>query len=289
MTTTTTTNTPTPTGVPSRRRRPRIGLGVLLVVLTLVFALPLLFMVSTSFKSAVEANALEFRLWPAAPTLDAYRSILADQPVLRWAWNSLLVAVLHAALVVVLATTSAYALARMEFRFKRLLFGLVIATMFVPGVILLIPNFLVVNSLGWLNTYASLVVPGAAGAFGVFFLRQFFLGVPPSLEEAARLDGANQWTIFVRIVLPLAKPAVATLAVLSFLASWNDFLWPVFVLFTSDMQTLPAGLAQLQADSGTRYDLLMAGAVVASLPVLLVYVLAQRYVIDGVAQGGVKG
>ena len=290
MTTTTPARTArTRPGAPAPRRRPRIGLGVLLVVLTLVFALPLLFMVSTSFKSAVEANALEFRLWPADPTLDAYRSILADEPVLRWAWNSLLVAVLHAALVVVLATTSAYALARMDFRFKRLLFGLVIATMFVPGVILLIPNFLVVNSLGWLNSYASLVVPGAAGAFGVFSLRQFFMGIPPSLEEAARLDGANQWAIFVRIVLPLARPAVATLAVLSFLASWNDFLWPVFVLFTSDMQTLPAGLAQLQADSGARYDLLMAGAVVASLPVLLVYVLAQRYVIEGVAQGGVKG
>jgi multiple sugar transport system permease protein len=262
---------------------------IVLAALTLVFAIPLLLMVSTSFKSAVEANALEFRLFPAEPTLDAYRAILADQPVLRWAWNSFLVAVLHAALVVVLATTSAYALARLEFRFKRVLFGLIVATMFVPGVILLIPNFLVVNELGWLNSYASLVVPGAAGAFGVFFLRQFFLGVSPAIEEAARIDGANQWVIFTRIVLPLARPAVATLSVLAFLSSWNDFLWPVFVLFTSDMQTLPAGLAQLQSDSGTRYDLLMAGAVVAAAPVLLVYVLAQRYIIEGVAAGGVKG
>jgi multiple sugar transport system permease protein len=260
-------------------------------VLTAVIALPLAFMLSTSFKSAQEANALTFSLWPDAPTVAAYREILTDPqvPVLRWLGNSLLTAVLHSALVVVLATTAAYALARLEFRFKRTLFVLVIATMFVPGIIFLIPHFLIVNQLGWLNSYASLVVPSAAGAFGVFFLRQFFLGIHSSYEEAAIVDGCNQWGVFWRIMLPLARPAVATLAVLAFLTSWNDFLWPVFVLFSSDMLTLPAGLAQLQGENTTRYDLLMAGGVIASVPVLIVYVLAQRYIIEGVSQGGVKG
>ncbi|MEJ5943719.1 carbohydrate ABC transporter permease [Pseudokineococcus basanitobsidens] len=298
---TTTTSTPTPGGpvgarradAPAARRRrvrpDRVLLWTALLVLSLVFALPLLVMVSTSFKSAAEANSLDFTALPLEPTLDAYRAVLTDVPVLRWFVNSTLVALMHSALVVVLATTAAYAFARMEFRGKRPLFALVLATMFVPAVILLIPNFLVVNELGWLNSYASLVVPGAAGGFGVFFLRQFFLGIHPSIEEQARIDGCGSWQVFVRIVLPLAGPAVATLAVLSFLTSWNDFLWPVFVLFTSDMQTLPAGLAQLQSDNVLRYDLLMAGAVVASVPVLALYVVAQRFIIEGVAQGGVKG
>jgi len=277
--------------LPRRRRPPRVGLAVTLVVLTAVIALPLAFMLSTSFKSPQEANALGFSLWPQDPTISAYAEILTDPqlPVLRWLGNSLLTAVLHSALVVVLATTSAYALARLEFRFKRTLFVLIIATMFVPGIIFLIPHFLIVNQLGWLNSYASLVVPSAAGAFGVFFLRQFFLGIHTSIEEAAIVDGCNQWGVFWRIMVPLARPAIATLAVLAFLTSWNDFLWPVFVLFSSDMLTLPAGLAQLQTENTTRYDLLMAGGVIASVPVLVVYVLAQRYIIEGVSQGGVKG
>jgi multiple sugar transport system permease protein len=277
--------------LPRRRRPPRVGLAVSLVVLTAVIALPLAFMLSTSFKSPQEANALGFSLWPDDPTVSAYAEIFTDPqiPVLRWLGNSLLTAVLHSALVVVLATTAAYALARMEFRFKRTLFVLIIATMFVPGIIFLIPHFLIVNQLGWLNSYASLVVPSAAGAFGVFFLRQFFLGIHGSLEEAAIVDGCNQWGVFWRIMVPLARPAIATLAVLAFLTSWNEFLWPVFVLFSTDMLTLPAGLAQLQSENTTRYDLLMAGGVIASVPVLAVYVLAQRYIIEGVSQGGVKG
>lgn len=281
----------------SRRRlrralRPgRVVLTVVFALLTVVFAVPLLFMISTSLKSPEEANALDFHLIPQQLTGQPYAAILhnAQQPILRWLFNSLLTAVLHSALVVVLATSAAYALARLSFRGKRLILGMIIATMFVPGVIFLIPHFLIVNQLGWLDSYASLVVPSAAGAFGVFFLRQFFLGIHGSLEEAARIDGCNQWDIFIRIMVPLARPAIATLAVLGFLTSWNDFLWPVFVLFSSDMQTLPAGLALMQSQDTTRYDLLMAGAVIASVPVLIIYVIAQRYIIEGVSAGGVKG
>ena len=282
---------PPPPPAPRVRRRPRrLVLGLTVLALTAVFVVPLLLMVSTSFKSVEEANSLDFSLVPQEPTLAAYREILgsARLPVLRWLGNSLLVALLHSALVVTISTTAAYALARLEFPFRRTMLGLVLATMFVPGVIFLIPHFLIVNELGWLNSYASLVVPSAAGAFGVIFLRQFFLAVNPAIEEAARIDGANQWQIFWHMMLPLAKPAVATLAVLAFLSSWNDFLWPVFVLFSTDMLTLPAGLAQLQGEFASRFDLLMAGAVVASVPVLVVYVVAQRYIIEGVSQGGVK-
>lgn len=277
------------------RRRPvrprRIALWTALILLTVVFALPLLYMLGTAFKTPAESVSAEFRLFPREPTLGAFQHILGDgsAPLLRWVGNSLMVAVAHSALTVVLAVLASYALARLPFRGRRLIMGVILATMFVPAVVMLIPHFLIVNSLGWLNTYAALIIPGAAGAFGVFFLRQFFAAIPKELEEAAIVDGCTQWSTFLRVMLPLARPAVATLVVLSFLSSWNDYLWPVFVLFSSEMQTLPSGLKLLQAENGTRYDVMMAGAVIASVPVLALYVIAQRWIIEGVSTSGIKG
>lgn len=262
-----------------------------LIVLTLVFALPLVYMAGTAFKTPAESVSADFRLWPKEPTLGAFQHILGDSsvPVLRWVANSLMVAVAHSALTVVLAVLAAYALARMEFRGRGLMMAVILATMFVPAVVMLIPHFLIVNSLGWLDSYAALIIPGAAGAFGVFFLRQFFAAIPKELEEAAIVDGCNQWATFYRVMLPLARPAIATLVVLSFLGSWNDYLWPVFVLFSNEMQTLPSGLRLLQAENSTRYDVIMAGAVIASAPVLALYVFAQRWIIEGVSTSGIKG
>ncbi|MFC0673177.1 carbohydrate ABC transporter permease [Brachybacterium hainanense] len=280
--------------LPSRRRslRPRrLALWAVLIGLTCIFALPLVYMAGTAFKTPAESISAEFHLLPQRPTLGAFRHILGDgsTPVLRWVGNSLLVAVAHSALTVVLAVLAAYALARMPFRGRTLIMAVVLATMFVPAVVMLIPHFLIVNSLGWLNSYAALIIPGAAGAFGVFFLRQFFAAIPRELEEAAVVDGCTQWSTFTRVMLPLARPAVATLVVLAFLGSWNDYLWPVFVLFSSEMQTLPSGLRLLQAENGTRYDVMMAGAIIASVPVLALYVLAQRWIIEGVSTSGIKG
>jgi multiple sugar transport system permease protein len=145
------------------------------------------------------------------------------------------------------------------------------------------------STLGWLDSYWALVVPGAANAFGVFFLRQFFLAIPRELEESALIDGANSWTIFTQIVLPLSKPALVTLAVLSFLGAWNDFVWPVFVLFSPEKMTLAPGLATLQGAYTTDYPVVMAGATMAAVPVLVLYIVVQRYVIEGVANSGLKG
>ena len=172
---------------------------------------------------------------------------------------------------------------------RKLSFALIVGTLFLPPTSLIIPNFVIADRLGWIDSLTVVVVPGAASAFGVFFLRQFFLSIPAELEEAAVLDGANQWEVFTRVLLPLSKPALATLAVLSFLTNWNDFLWPVYVLFSPENQTLQAGLSTLQSANSVRYDLLMAGAVVASVPVLLLYVFAQRFVIEGVTRSGIKG
>lgn len=294
--TVTTANVPT-AGRPAARRRGTgsvrgaLGRYVPLTVLALLFVSPLLFMLVTSFKTRQESAAVPPTWIPRDPTTQAYGSVLnaSGTPVLQWFANSMIAATANALLVVVTAALAAYPLARMEFRGKRVVFGLVVATIFVPPVILVIPNYLIVGQLRWLDTLLAVIVPTAAGAFGVFFLRQFFLSLPRELEEAARLDGASLLQVFLRVVLPLSKPALVTLAVLSFLTNWNDFLWPVYVLFSPESQTLPAGLSTLQSANNVRYDLLMAGAVVASLPVLLLYVFAQRFIIEGVSRSGLKG
>lgn len=264
---------------------------VVLVLLGLVFISPLVFMVVTSFKTRGEAAGFPPTWIPNPFSLDAYTSILdaSGTPVLRWFTNSLVAALANAALVVTTAAMAAYALARMEFRGRGIIFGLIIGTLFVPPVILIIPNYLIVGEMGWLNTLAAVIIPTAASAFGVFFLRQFFLSIPEELEEAARLDGASPLQIFVKVILPLSRPALATLALLALLTNWNDFLWPVYVLFSPEMQTLPAGLSTLQSANAVRYDLLMAGAVIASVPVLVLFVFLQRFIIEGVSRSGLKG
>ena len=278
-------------GMSGRNRVRTVLRFVLLLVVALLFISPLIFMIVTSFKTRADATGIPPTWIPNPFSLQAYEAIFTatNTPVLRWFANSMIAAALHSALVVITASLAAYPLARMQFRGKNVIFALVIATLLVPPIILIIPNYLVVSQLGWLNTLTAIVVPTAASAFGVFFMRQFFVSLPAELEEAARLDGANRFVMFTRVVLPLAKPAMATLALLAFLTNWNDFLWPVYVLFSPEMQTLPAGLSRLQSANAVRYDLLMAGAVVASVPVLLLFTFLQRFIVEGVSRSGLKG
>jgi multiple sugar transport system permease protein len=267
-------------------------LYVVLAALTFMFVMPLLWMLSTSLKSQQAATSSTIALVPEQIDTSAYSTILrpnTDTPVLRWFFNSLAAATAHALLVVAVAAPAAYALARMSFRGKKFLFAMIVSTLFIPPIIFLMPNYVIVNSFGWIDTIMAIIVPSAAGAFGVFFLRQFFLGLPVELEEAARVDGAKPWQTFWRIVLPLSKPALSTLLLLSFLTNWNDFLWPLYVLFSPDRLTLPPGLAVLQGAYTINYPVIMAGGVIASVPVLLLYVIAQRYIIEGVARSGLKG
>jgi multiple sugar transport system permease protein len=262
-----------------------------LLLLTLVFVSPLVFMLSTSFKTDAESVAATPTWIPREPTTEGYRFMFsaAQTPVLRWFLNSLLAAVGQAALILVVASMAAYALARMEFRGRRVLAALILATLFIPPVSLLIPNYVIVAELGWLDSLQAVIVPGAAGAFGVFFLRQFFVSLPRELEEAAILDGANRFQVFLRVILPLSKPALATLALLSFLTNWNDFLWPLYVLFSPERLTLQPGLSTLQSAFTTNYATVMVGGVIASIPVLVMFVIAQRFVIEGVSRSGLKG
>jgi multiple sugar transport system permease protein len=281
-----------PTTQPDRTRTLRRTLQYgILGLLTLMFISPLIYMLSTAFKTTADAASPTPQWIPSNPTTAAFSSIFGNEgtPVVRWLVNSVLAAGLQTLLIVATAAMAAYALARLEFAGKRFLFSLIIATLFIPPVILLIPNYLITGRLGWLDSLAAVIVPGAAGAFGVFFLRQFFLGLPRELEEAAFIDGAGRFRTFFTVILPLSRPALVTLAMLSFLTNWNDFLWPVYVLFSPENQTLPAGLSTLQNANAVRYDLLMAGAVIASVPVLILYAAAQRYVVEGVSRAGLKG
>src|SRR5919112_1277873 len=277
---------------PTRLKVRRVLRYVVLILIALAFISPLVFMLVTSFKTRSDATSLPPSWIPNPFSLDAYKTLLegtGETPVLRWFANSMFAAAAHALLVVATTAMAAYALARMEFRGKKIVFGMIIATLFVPPVILIIPNYLIVGKLYWLDTLIAIIVPTAASAFGVFFLRQFFIGLPVELEEAARLDGANRFQIFFKVVLPLSRPALVTLALLAFLTNYNDFLWPVYVLFSPENQTLPAGLSTLQTANAVRYDLLMAGAVVASVPVLGLYLFSQRFIIEGVSRSGLKG
>ena len=271
------------------RNGPIFWIGI--VILALIFIVPILWMYLTAFRTQADTRQVPLKIFPEELTLGAFRVIFSDatNPVLLWAVNSLVSATLHSLLVLVVASMAAYALARMPFKGRGIVFAVIIATLFVPGFIFLMPNYLLMNRLGWLDTVLALAVPTAAGAFGVFFLRQFFLALPRELEESALIDGANTWQILTRIILPVSKSALITLGMLSFLTNWNEFVWPVFVLFSPERLTLPAGLSSLNGAFDTNYPVVMAGATIASVPVLILYFFVQRYVIEGVASSGIKG
>jgi len=262
-----------------------------MILLALIFMLPLLWMLSTSLRPKALLFSPQIHWIPQVWSLESYQKILDNPavPIARWFGNSVIVGIAVTILILIIDSLAAYAYARMEFRGKNFLFGLLLATLFLPGMMFLVPNFLTVNSLHILNTYAGVIVPGLAGVFGVFFLRQFFEGIPKELEEAATIDGANVFQTFIQIVMPLARPALATLAVITFLASWNDFLWPLLVLQQPEMLTLPPGLRTLQGAYTSEYGQMMAGAVIAAVPVLILYVALQRYIVQSVASTGIKG
>src|SRR5215218_8137794 len=268
----------------------RVLLYGLLILFALFFALPIIWMAITAIKPFNEWLTPNFL--PKNPTLNNFTSIFNDPtlPVARWFFNSFIIATIFTTLIVVIDALAAYAYARMEFRGRKLLFALLLTTLIMPGIMFVIPNYITVAGLGWIGTYQGIIAPGLASVFGVFFLRQFFLSLPRELEEAAYVDGANTWQTFFRVVLPLSGGAIATLAVITFLTSWNDFLWPLLMTGpVRQMQTMPVGLSTLQGQYTFDYGKLMAGALVLTLPVLLLYVLSQRYIIRSIATTGLKG
>jgi multiple sugar transport system permease protein len=264
---------------------------LLLSFIALLIILPLLWMVSTSFKPKSEWFLPDIYWIPRTFTWANYEKIFDNPaiPVARWFLNSVFVSTTITVLVLALDSVAAYAYARMEFRGKGILFAMLLATLFLPGIMFLVPNFLTVARLGMLNNYAGVILPAISGVFGVFFMRQFFESLPRELEEAAYIDGANRLQTFLYIALPLAGPALATLGIITFLGAWNDFLWPLLILQDSNLLTLPPGLSKLQGAYTSEYGQMMAGAVITSAPVLLLYLFLQRYVVESVQTAGLKG
>lgn len=271
----------------------RIGIYVLLVFIALLVILPLLWMLSTSFKPKSQWFLTQLYWIPKRFTWNNYTQLLnnpyGDTPVVRWFINSLGVSLVSTVLILGFDSLAAYAYTRLEFPGRKILYGLMLATLFLPGLMLLIPNFLTIYDLGLLNSYAGVILPYLSGVFGVFFMSQFFQSLPKELEEAARIDGASRFQTFYKIALPLSKAALATLGVITFLTVWNDFLWPLLILQDPNLYTLPPGLSSLQNSYVTQYGPTMAGAVIAAIPVLIIYIALQRFIVQSVASTGLKG
>ena len=276
-------------GARARDRTATVVLHALLAGGLLVMVGPFVWMLLSSFKTFGEILRSPPTWWPLDPTLDNYSVLLGRLDFPAYFVNSTVVAVATTAGNLLFCAAAGYALAKLRFPGSRLLFAVVLGTIMVPGIVTLVPLFVLVSNLGLVNTYAGLVLPFLAQAFGVFLMRQFMLSIPDDLLEAARIDGAGEWRIFWRIVLPLSRPPLATLGILTFLASWNNFLWPLVVATTESRYTLPVALALYSVGQNrARYDLLLAGSVLIVVPVLVVFVLLQRHFVRGIATTGLK-
>lgn len=273
----------------SRLRRQPIAVHVLLCLGAVVMVFPFLWQLLTAFKTYGESIAVPPLLLPSEWDLGNFAEVFDAVPFGSMFLNSVLLTVGRTLGQVVLCTMAGYAFARMRFPGRDVLFIVFLSVLMVPDQLFLLPQYDIIQSLGWLNTLTALVVPGIFSAFGTFLMRQFFKGLPVEMEEAARLDGANPWQIFWRIMLPLAKPGVIALTVFTVLWSWNDLLWPLVVTTDPAKMPLSVGLASLVGLHTTNYPVLMAGSLLASLPMLVTFMLLQRQFISGIAFAGTKG
>ena len=265
-----------------------IAVNGLLAVATLLTVAPLLWMLAASFMRSGEASSFPPPLWPAEPTLGQYRALVAQGGIGRQFLNSLGLAIAATLLSTTLNTLAGYAFAKLRFAGRDKLFAALIGALVIPGQVAMLPLFLMLKGMGLVNSYAGVLVPSLAGIFGIFLVRQYARGIPDELIEAARMDGAGEFRIFFSVVLPLLTPVLATLAVFAFLGSWNDFMWPLIVLTDGELHTLPVALASLSREHVQDSELMMAGAVITVLPVLALFLVLQRYYLQGLTMGGVK-
>jgi multiple sugar transport system permease protein len=269
----------------------RLGSAMLYLVLllgALTMLTPLLWMLVTSLKPLEDVFKWPPLGFQSRPVWSNYRDIWDAVPFARYLANTFLVSLARTAGVLVTSSLAGYAFARLRFRGRDVIFLAYLGTIMVPGQVTMIPAFIIMRDLGWLDTYMALIVPGLFSPFATFLMRQYFLTLPRSLEDAAAIDGAGLFTAFRRIALPLAKPALATVGVFTFLSSWNDFLWPLIVTNSEDVRVVSVGLTEFQNLYYTDWPLLMAASLVAVLPVLVLYVFAQRYFVAGIATTGIR-
>ena len=278
--------------LPARRRRrmlPFSGWHLLLAPVALLFALPLVQMVMTSFMPDTDINTFPPRFLPSRLTLAGYQGLLGDSQILRWLLNTVIVTTVAVISHLVLCSLAGYGFARLRFPGRSVGFFAVLGTIMIPTQLLMIPTYVMFTRIGVINTLAAAFIPWLASAFGIFLMRQFFLSLPKDLEEAARLDGCTQLGVFWRIVLPLAKPALTTLAIFTLLGAWNDLIWPLVAIQDENSYTIQLGLAGFQGTRRTQWSLLMAGNVVATMPLILFFLAAQKQFVATMTFSGLKG
>jgi multiple sugar transport system permease protein len=268
--------------------RSRLATHLILAVGALAMIGPFVWSILTSFKSLGEAIQVPPTILPEQLLWENYAQVFTQLPFLAFYENTIIVKAVKVVGVLITSSLAGYAFARIDFPGRKVLFALYLAVLMVPYQIFLLPQFLIMAKLGWVNTLLALIVPGLFDAVGTFLLRQFFMGLPRELEDAAKI-GCNHFQIYWRIMLPLAKPGLIALAIFTFLWSWNDFLWPLVVINSPERMPLGAGLAFLQGQYLTDFPLLMAGAMLSTLPVIAVFVVMQRQFVEGVASTGIKG
>lgn len=265
-----------------------VGTLVVLALIALVVVFPFIWMLFTSFKPEAQIAQYPPKLFPDTWTLENYENVWSRIPFARLFLNSVILAGGVTIISLFLDSMAAYALARLNFPGRDAIFIIILIALMLPFQVMFIPLFVVVHDLGMLDSHSGLIVPRATNAFGIFLLRQFFMTLPKELDEAARIDGTSEFGIYWKIILPLSGPALATLAIFHFMYNWNDFLWPLLITSSTEMRTLPAGLALFVGQHVVEYGVVMAGAVLTLLPLLVAFLFAQRYFIQGIAMSGIK-
>jgi multiple sugar transport system permease protein len=271
---------------------PRRALGntlayVALAAGGLLIVFPFVWMLATSLKGPREIFELHF--WPQVPTLDNFRRVLTTTQFPRWFLNSFVIAAVTTGSVAFFDSLTGYTLAKLRFPGRQVIFIIILSTLMIPTEMLVIPWYTMSVRLGWIDTYWGIMFPGLTSAFGVFLMRQFMTGVPDELLDAARIDGLSEFGLFMRIALPLVRPALAALCIFTFLGNWNAFIWPLIVIQTPAMRTLPVGIALFSGEAGSAWHLIMAASSLAVLPVLAVFIILQRQIIEGVVLTGLRG
>ena len=272
----------------------RKNLGDIIIFVILLFALlifvgPFIWMVLSSIKPQIEIISIPPTLLPQTVTFEHYARVFQTIPIVRYYLNSLFLSVTRTSLIVFTSTIMGYVLAKYNFRFKNLIFMVVMGTMMLPFALTMIPVFMTVALLGWVDSYKALIIPGMFSSFGIFLMRQAMYSFPSELREAARIDGCGEFKIFFQIVIPLSKAPMAALAILVFMETWDEFFWPLIVLQSSDKFNIPLGLASLASEHSMDFGLIMAGATISVLPIIIVFFFAQKHFIASISIAGIKG
>lgn len=262
--------------------------NIIVFALALLFLMPLFWLLTNTFKTAAQIYQMPPSLLPERWYMENLTELFQGQPAFRWIFNSFIVSMGTAGLSVIISALAAYGFSKIRFRGRTVLLLIVIASIMVPKETFIVPLFNVVEGLGWIDTYQAMIVPNLATGFGTFMLYSYFKAVPESIRESAKIDGAKEWTVFSKLMLPIVKPGLGALFILNFVTAWNDYLWQLLMARSKEMKTLTIGVASLQQDINPNIGLRVAGAAIAALPMVIIFFLFQRYFIKGATDGAVK-